>query len=132
MDTVAPEVRSRIMSRIHSRDTKPERLLRSALHRAGFRFRVHANLPGRTDIILPRRRLAVFVDGCFWHGCPDHYREPGSSVPFWREKVRRNMERDRKVDAELAALGWKVLRLWEHEVMSDTGSCLGRVRRSLA
>lgn len=102
-----------------SRDTKPELVLRSILHRRGLRYRVAARpipaLRGTADVVFTRARVAVFVDGCFWHGCPAHYRRPGSNVEYWDAKVRRNVARDREVDGVLAAEGWSVLRAWEHE-----------------
>jgi len=106
------------MSRARRRDTAPELALRRALHAAGLRFRVVYPVPGnrrRTiDIAFPRRRLAVFVDGCFWHGCPEHGTKPGSNSAWWQEKIRTNRERDRDTDRLLADAGWAVLRLWEH------------------
>jgi DNA mismatch endonuclease, patch repair protein len=102
------------------RDTRPELRLRGELHRRGLRYRV--DLPIRTsslivrpDIVFTRRRVAVFVDGCYWHACPDHGTQPTRNVAYWLFKLRRNVERDRAVDAALAAEGWRVVRLWEHE-----------------
>jgi len=106
------------MSRIRSRDTGPERLVRSALHRAGYRFRLHRKgLPGRPDVVLPKHRTAVFVHGCFWHrhkGCRFAYM-PKSRVESWHEKFRRNVERDQRSTRELRKLGWKVVTVWECE-----------------
>ncbi len=101
------------------RDTKPELRLRSALHRAGCRFRVDYRIQGagkavRVDIVFPRVRLAVFVDGCFWHRCPEHGVDPQHNSPYWREKLDGNVDRDRRVNEALAATGWRVVRLWEH------------------
>jgi DNA mismatch endonuclease (patch repair protein) len=115
-DIVTPSERSRMMSRIRGRDTAPERLVRSALHRAGFRFRLHApELPGKPDLVLPRRRAVILVHGCFWHrhpGCAFAY-EPKSRVRFWTEKFRRNVERDAEQTRALKAAGWRVLTVWE-------------------
>jgi DNA mismatch endonuclease (patch repair protein) len=101
------------------RDTKPERALRSLLHAAGLRYRVdRAPLPGvrrRADIIFGPAHVAVFVDGCFWHGCPEHYRTPKTNDGYWAPKIARNIERDREIDAALAEAGWIVLRFWEHQ-----------------
>jgi DNA mismatch endonuclease (patch repair protein) len=101
------------------RDTIPERRLRSAAHRLGLRYRVSARpLPSmrRTaDLLFARERLAVFVDGCFWHSCVAHSSTPHTNVAFWSEKLARTAERDRETDAALVAAGWTVLRIWEHE-----------------
>jgi DNA mismatch endonuclease, patch repair protein len=100
------------------RDTKGELELRSLLHRRGLRFRVHALLPGlrrRSDIVFTRARVVVFVDGCFWHGCPEHGTWPKENADWWREKIEVNQRRDRDTDARLTAAGWTVIRVWEHE-----------------
>lgn len=106
-----------------SRDTTPEKLLRSALHAMGLRFRVSARpvpaLNRTADIVFRPARIAVFVDGCFWHGCTTHYTAPRANADYWHEKVRRNQERDRHTDEELAAAGWQVIRVWEHEDVAD-------------
>src|SRR4051812_44991089 len=107
------------MSRQARRDTKPELELRRRLHRLGYRYRVNSPLPGmprrRSDITFGPKRLIVFVDGCFWHGCPDHATSPRNNGDWWAEKLRKNIERDRDTDARLAASGWTVLRIWEHD-----------------
>lgn len=105
------------------RDTGIERALRSLLHRQGLRFRVHrrvlAGLRREVDLVLPRSRVAVFVDGCFWHGCPHHGTWPKNNGTFWKAKIMGNMERDRDTDQRLEAAGWKVVRVWEHELAAD-------------
>ncbi|MBM7169057.1 very short patch repair endonuclease [Streptomyces sp. G44] len=115
--------RRRNMQAIRSRDTKPERLIRSLLHAQGLRYRVATKpLPGlrRTaDIVFRPAKLAVFVDGCYWHGCPDHYVSPKTNSGYWSEKVARNMARDRDTETQLRAAGWTVLRFWEHESPED-------------
>jgi DNA mismatch endonuclease (patch repair protein) len=106
-------------------DTKPEIALRKALHARGYRYRkdFRLDLPGgvrvRPDIVFTARKVAVFVDGCFWHVCPVHGREPTSNEWYWTPKLRRNIERDRTADAALTASGWQVVRLWEHEPLSS-------------
>jgi DNA mismatch endonuclease (patch repair protein) len=100
------------------RDTIPERALRSALHRSGFRFRVDHKLPGlrrRADIVFPGPRVAVFVDGCFWHGCPEHGTWPKANSEWWRAKIEANRARDADTNEILRAGGWAVVRVWEHE-----------------
>jgi DNA mismatch endonuclease (patch repair protein) len=100
------------------RDTPCELALRSAVHRLGLRFRVDWPLPGtgrRADLAFVRARVAVFVDGCFWHACPVHGTWPKANARWWREKIVSNVRRDRDTDARLSAAGWKVLRFWEHD-----------------
>ncbi|NNJ59881.1 MAG: very short patch repair endonuclease [Dactylosporangium sp.] len=96
--------------------TKPEVALRRELHRRGLRFRInHPELPGRPDVAFTRARVAVFVDGCFWHRCPEHGTAPRNNRDWWQAKLDRNVARDRAKDADLAGLGWTVLHVWEHE-----------------
>lgn len=104
------------MSRIRSKNTRPELDLRKALWRAGYRYRVSSDLPGHPDLIFPKTRLAVFVDGCFWHGCPIHYSAPSNRFDFWAQKLRRNVDRDLEVDSLLRDLGWLPIRIWQHEL----------------
>jgi DNA mismatch endonuclease, patch repair protein len=109
------------MRAIRRTDTKPEVALRRALHRQGYRFRKDYRLDladgrrVRPDIAFTARRVAVFVDGCFWHACPEHGGKPANNVWYWEPKLRRNVERDRAADAALSAAGWNVVRVWEHE-----------------
>ena len=102
-----------------SRDTKPEMAVRSAVHRRGMRFRVSARpqpeLARTADLVLRKTRIAVFVDGCFWHGCPDHHTQPATNSRYWTDKIARNIERDIETNAYLQKTGWTVLRFWEHE-----------------
>lgn len=120
------------MSRIRRRDTKPELLLRRALWSGGFRgYRIDdGRLPGRPDLAWTRQRLAVFVDGKFWHGHPSAYK-PGHHGAYWDEKVARNVERDRAADQALRAMGWTVLRLWDFEVRRDLPRCVAQVEAAL-
>lgn len=114
-DVVDAATRSRMMSGIRARDTKPEKLVRSLLHRRGFRFRLHVrSLPGTPDIALPKYHAAIFVHGCFWHGhdCP-FFRLPATRTAFWREKIDRNRANDRAARNALVAQGWRVAVIWE-------------------
>ena len=106
------------MQRQRRRDTAAEVAIRSRLHARGFRFRVDHPFPGfrrRADIAFPRERVAVMVDGCFWHGCPEHGTWPKENAAWWREKIEANQRRDRDTDQRLADAGWLVVRVWEHE-----------------
>ncbi|KAA2285085.1 very short patch repair endonuclease [Arenimonas fontis] len=118
MDRLPPQRRSWLMSRVRSVDTGPELLVRSVLHRLGFRFRLHRrDLPGTPDIVLPGRRTVVFVHGCFWHGhrCKKG-RIPKTRVSYWRSKIEVNRKRDARVRRRLRAMGWRVLTVRECEI----------------
>jgi len=122
-DRLTKAERSALMARIRGTDTAPERLVRSALHRAGFRFRLHgAALPGRPDVVLPRHRVVVFVHGCFWHrhGCR-LATTPATRVRFWRQKFERNVARDARNARALRRLGWRVLTIWECRLRTAAG-----------
>lgn len=108
--------RSENMSRIRSRDTAPEVKLRKALWRQGLRYRLGYDLPGRPDLTFIGPRVTVFVDGCFWHGCPVHYSAPTTRHEFWARKLRDNVERDLAVDDTLTKLGWRPFHVWQHEL----------------
>ncbi|WP_232234534.1 very short patch repair endonuclease [Actinoplanes sp. N902-109] len=117
--------RSRNMQANRRSDTKPETILRSALHRLGYRYRKDFllrfpdDVRVRPDIVFTARKVAVFVDGCFWHVCPEHGRQPTTNEWYWTPKLRRNMERDRRADAALTGAGWQVVRIWEHESLQE-------------
>lgn len=130
-DTFTPEQRSRLMARVKVRDTVPEIVLRRALWAAGIRgWRLHPrNVPGKPDLVWRGKRLAVFVDGAFWHGHPDHYW--GQSGEFWDKKIAGNRARDERTNERLAAEGWCVLRLWDFEVERDPSACVARVAKAL-
>lgn len=126
-DNLSKRQRSYCMSRVKSRDTSPERLVRSELFRRGLRFRKHvADLPGRPDVVFPAARLAVFIDGDFWHG----FRFPAwrkTISKFWRAKIALNRNRDRRNFARLRRMGWRVLRIWQHQIKDDINRCVDRV-----
>jgi DNA mismatch endonuclease (patch repair protein) len=124
-DPLTPEQRQRNMSQIRSRNTKPELIVRRALHAAGFRYRLHdRRLPGTPDIVMPRKGSVIQVHGCFWHGhgCPRSV-TPSSNRDFWIEKINRNLSRDRATETALLNLGWRVFTVWEC-------SLTGQARRS--
>lgn len=128
-DKVDRETRSRNMAAVRARDTAPELALRQALVAVGLRgYRLHCrNIPGRPDIAWPSRRVAIFVDGAFWHGHPSAF-TPGKSGPFWDRKIGANIERDRRTDEKLRSAGWTVVRLWDFEVEADPLGCAERIR----
>ncbi len=107
------------MSVQKTRNTDPELAIRSELHRRGLRYRVHqrplASLRREADLVIRKYKLALFVDGCFWHGCPEHGTWPRNNAEFWRSKIEKNIERDRDTDSALDRAGWTVIRSWEHE-----------------
>ncbi|MFJ2414724.1 very short patch repair endonuclease [Streptomyces brevispora] len=111
--------RRRNMQAIRSRDTQPERLIRRLVHANGLRYRVAArplpDLRRTADLVFRPAKVAVFIDGCYWHGCPEHYVAPKTNPGYWSDKVARNMARDRDTDQRLAEAGWLVLRFWEHQ-----------------
>lgn len=130
------EAARKTMRANRSRDTRPEKLLRSELHRRGLRFRVCARpLAGvrrSADVVFTKQRIAVFLDGCFWHGCPEHYSAPKQNVEYWCRKVSTNRSRDVHTDALLVEAGWDVLRIWEHVPVSDAADLVQETVRSLA
>lgn len=115
-ETLTRAQRSRVMAAVKARDTNPEKLVRSIVHRLGFRFRLHAaDLPGKPDIVLPRHKKVINVHGCFWHlhSCPHGRRAPVANADYWQAKRDRNAERDRRVIRQLRKEGWAVLTIWE-------------------
>lgn len=130
--------RSRNMQAIRRTDTKPEVELRSELHRGGYRFRkdlsIHTSSRRvRPDIVFTARKVAVFVDGCFWHCCPEHGRQPSVNSQYWSPKLQRNVERDRLADSALSDDGWSVVRIWEHEALEDAvGQVIAALNRQVA
>ncbi|MFI6424626.1 very short patch repair endonuclease [Promicromonospora sp. NPDC050880] len=122
------------MSRARRRDTAPEIALRQELHARGLRYRVAFPVPGQRrrsiDVAFTRVRVAVFVDGCFWHGCPEHGTRPRSNSTWWREKLAANAARDADTNQALNALGWEVLRVWEHEPSTSAADLVEELVRS--
>jgi len=122
---------SRRMARVRQKGTQAEIDLRRALHARGLRYRLHVPLlmkPRRVaDIVFPVARIAVFVDGCFWHGCPKHASWPKSNADFWREKIETNRSRDSDTDRRLDALGWNAIRVWEHEDASKAADRIAKL-----
>ncbi|KZY67169.1 very short patch repair endonuclease [Oleiphilus sp. HI0071] len=133
-DIVSPAKRSEMMSGIKGKDTKPELIIRKGLHKRGFRFRLHdKRLPGKPDLVLPKYRTAIFVNGCFWHGhnC-QLFKWPKSNPDFWREKITTTRKRDEQNQRELTALGWKVLAVWECDLRGKSETEIDRLIDRLA
>lgn len=133
-DIFTKEKRSQIMSKVGSKDTKPEKLVRSALHRLGYRFRLHdKKLPGKPDLVLPKYKTVIFVHGCFWHqhsGC-GKASIPRTNRAFWQEKLEKNVIRDRKVNVQLTEMGWNVITVWECDVKKHLSEVIGEIDNSL-
>lgn len=112
--------RSYNMSRIRSLDTKPEIKLRKILWREGLRYtKNNHDVSGKPDIVFRKQKIAVFIDGCFWHKCPEHYNKPKNNEEFWEIKINSNTQRDRKINEQLTNQGWKVFRIWEHDIRNN-------------
>jgi DNA mismatch endonuclease, patch repair protein len=131
MDNLTPQQRSYMMSRVRSKDTVPELTVRKLVHARGLRFRKHcANLPGCPDLVFARYRVAVFIDGDYWHG----WRFPRWSdklTPYWKRKIEGNRRRDRRNFLRLRRQGWAVVRLWEHEIERDAERCIDRIEAAV-
>lgn len=134
MDTLSRPARSALMSRIRSiGNLSTEKVMRSALVRSGIRgWRLHdRKLPGVPDFVFENYRFAIFIDGCFWHGCPKCYRRPHSNNLYWDIKIKKNAQRDRQVNSELRRLGWSIIRIWEHN-LDKPQRAVNRILRGLA
>lgn len=130
-DTFTKAQRSYCMSQIKSSGTAPETVIRKLLWAKGRRYRISHGLPGKPDIVFPSQRLAVFIDGCFWHGCRWHCRRPSSNVRYWRRKISGNQARDKKTARQLRAAGWRVARVWEHSIKKDPIKVIERIIQKL-
>ncbi len=131
-DVLTKKQRSYNMSRIKGRDTKPELSLRKLLFRKGVRgYRTHYKLPGKPDIVFLSKKVAIFIDGCFWHKCPKCFIEPETRKGFWLNKISGNVKRDKEVKKLLKKDKWKVLRFWEHEVKKDANKVTEKIIKEL-
>lgn len=131
-DVLTPAQRKFNMSRIRGKDTGPEVKIRKMLFVRGIRgYRIHYTLPGKPDIVFVRKKIAVFIDGCFWHKCPFCFQEPETRKEFWMKKIGSNVERDKKNTRQLTEDGWTVLRFWEHEVRKEPENVVRRIVKYL-
>lgn len=130
-DAMTRSQRSECMSKIRGKDTKVEVVLRKAVWKSGLRYRLHAKLPGTPDLTFSESKVALFIDGCFWHGCPTHGVRPKTNRAFWAEKLKKNFERDERVNRDLKAIGWKVVRCWEHDVEQRLDKLVARINRTV-
>jgi len=118
-DKFSKEIRSKVMKSIKSKDTNIERKLRQVLWQLGYRYRIHYKITGEPDIVFIKKKIAIFCDGCFWHGCPECYKRPKSNQEYWDAKIKRNRTRAKIVNQELENDGWTILRFWEHEIHNE-------------
>ena len=131
-DVLTPDQRKFNMSRIKGKNTNPEIIIRKLLYSHGIKgYRIHYDLPGKPDIVFVKKRLAIFIDGCFWHKCPIDFKEPESRKEFWMRKINANVVRDKKVNTALESLGWFVLRFWEHDVTKNPEEIIEEIRDKL-
>jgi DNA mismatch endonuclease (patch repair protein) len=127
-DVLTPEQRAYNMSRIRGKNTAPEIKLRKMLFAAGVRgYRIHYNLPGKPDIVFVRKKIIVFVDGCFWHKCPADFQEPETRKDFWMKKIQSNIDRDKKINTQLKREGWTIIRIWEHEIKEEPENVVKKI-----
>ena len=130
LDNLSREKRSGVMASIKGKNTKPEIVVRRLLWSKGFRYRIHdKTIIGKPDVSNKKKKIAIFVDGCFWHGCSKCYIEPTTNVDFWRKKIRGNKNRRVKVKKELERKGWNVLELRKHDINQNSGSLVKKIDR---
>jgi DNA mismatch endonuclease (patch repair protein) len=127
-DCYPKNIRSRVMANIRSKNTKPEIKLRKLLWSAGIRgYRIHYKLLGKPDIVFNKKKIAIFIDGCFWHKCPLDFQEPKTRKEYWMKKIQMNIERDKKVNDQLQSDGWTVVRIWEHMMRKEPEKVVARI-----
>lgn len=131
-DVLTREQRTFNMSKIRGKNTGPEVKLRKLLWSQGIRgYRIHYNLPGKPDIVFTKKKIAIFVDGCFWHKCPICFQEPETRKEFWMKKIQSNVKRDKTVNAQLKTDGWKVLRFWEHDIREKPDLVIKKIKKQM-
>lgn len=127
-DVLTPEQRKLNMSHIRGKNTGPEIKLRKILWSNGIRgYRIHYNLSGKPDIVFTKKKIVIFIDGCFWHKCPFCFQEPANRKEFWLKKINSNVERDMRVNTELETAGWTVIRFWEHDVKKNPDTIVEKI-----
>ncbi|MBI5412049.1 very short patch repair endonuclease [Candidatus Peregrinibacteria bacterium] len=132
MDTMTKQERSRCMSQVKGKNTKLEIIFRRFIWKKGLSgYRLHAKLPGRPDLFFGPKRVAVFIDGCFWHKCPVCFKSPKTNKKFWNAKMRQNIERDLNSDIKLKEMGIEPIRFWGHEIKENIGSCYKKLRKTV-
>lgn len=128
-DIFTRKQRSYCMSRIRAKDTQPEITFRKLISGIGIRgYRLHYRLPGKPDIVFPKRKIAIFIDGCFWHKCPKCFPVLSTRKKYWVNKIQSNIDRDIRINKELKKAGWRVIRVWEHETVKDLSRCLKQIK----
>lgn len=130
MDTLTKDKRSELMAKIKGKGTKMERIVRLTLKGKGIKFKANPTIYGHPDIIIPKSRIAVFLDGCFWHGCKKDKTIPKSNTTYWESKIITNKRRDRLVSKTLRKRGWMVVRVWEHQIKNDPNIVLRKLRKA--
>jgi DNA mismatch endonuclease, patch repair protein len=132
MDFMTKKQRSQLMSKIRGKNTQPELVFRRFIWSKGVRgYRLHKKLPGRPDLYFGPKKVAMFIDGCFWHKCPECYRAPKTNKNFWNTKIKRNIARDLAADVALREMDVTTLRFWEHEVMGDPMKYYTKIRKAI-
>ncbi len=131
MDVFTKRKRSEVMSKIKSQNTKIELILCNALKSKGHKFIIHSKMEGKPDLLFQRKKIAIFVDGCFWHKCPECFRRPKSNKKYWTQKIEKNVNRDKIITANLKKRGYFVLRIWEHEIKKSLRQVLKKIETRL-
>lgn len=133
VDVFSKKKRSQIMTKIKAKNTKIEILFMKALRKKRIHYTGYpGKVPGHPDLVLKDKKIAVFVDGCFWHKCPKCYTEPQSNLEYWRKKIEYNVRKDRKVNKELRSSGWTVFRVWEHDINQNIDTCINKLKKKIS
>ncbi len=128
-DTFSKKKRSQIMSKIKSKNTNLERDFKKMIK--GLKFRYQPKIFGKPDFAIKKLKIAIFIDSCFWHKCPKHFRKPTANNSYWTQKITRNVERAREVNSHLKKQDWRVIRFWEHEIKKNPKKCINKIKKIL-